>query len=494
MTIIGRRNPARTVRCIAAIAALLAFTRCAGAPDSVPTTAEHTAQIGALTVPDDPPQPDAAAEPRTAVAVIEDEPAARAPIDAAAQALAQAVAEAAEAAQKRRRMVDSALAALSLEQLVGQLFMPAFPVDARGRGLLAIDDRVRRMMREIEPGGVLLVGLNVDSTDQVMRLIEDLQQTAALPLLIATDHEGGAVSRISASGRIPATRIPSPHIVGAVADPQLAYRLGEVIGRELRSLGIQVNFAPVADLRTNPHNSVIGDRSFGSDPETVGGIVAQLVRGMQDQHVAAVLKHFPGHGDTIEDSHYEAASVRHDQERLRHVEMVPFRRGIEAGALGVMTAHISVPEVTGNRAPATLSPLLLGPVLRGELGFERLIFSDALNMHALTRYYNRSQVAVLALEAGVDVLVHPERPLEAYQAVLDAVHGGVLSVERVEQSARTILEVKYDLGLLGDTAQPSGVPSLAADLSILGAEQHRAVADEILSRFRQTQSERGGSR
>ncbi len=391
--------------------------------------------------------------------------------------------------ETRRRAVDSALAALSLEQRVGQLFMPAFPVDSHGRGLLSVDDRVRGIMGRIQPGGVLLLGLNVDSADQLTRLIADLQRIATLPLLIATDHEGGSISRISAGGRIPATRIPSPHIVGAVADSQLAYQLGAVIGRELRSLGIQVNFAPVADLRTNPDNSVIGNRSLGDDPEAVGRIVAELVRGMQDQRVAAVLKHFPGHGDTVEDSHYQAAGVRHDRERLRSVEMVPFRYGIEAGAFGVMTGHISVPAVTGDRTPATLSAELLGPVLRGELGFGSLVFSDALNMHALTRYYNRSLVAVQALEAGVDVLVHPERPLEAYRAVLEAVESGQIPAQRLDRSVRAILEAKYDLGLLGVRSGESAAADRIVDFALLGSAPHQAVVEEIVRRYQLLQQE-----
>lgn len=397
--------------------------------------------------------------------------------------------------EMRRQTVETALAALSLEQLVGQLFMPAFPVNERGRRLLEVDDRARTVLRRIQPGGVLLLGLNVANTEQLARFIADLQQEASLPLLISIDQEGGAVSRLDAGGAVPATRIPSPHVVGAVADRDLAEQLGEVIGRELRSLGIHINFAPVADLRTNPANTVIGDRSLGGDPETVGELVAALVAGMQRERVAAVLKHFPGHGDTYTDSHYESAAVPHDLERLLAVELVPFRYGINAGAAGVMSGHIGVPQITGDAVPATLSPHLVGDLLRRELRFGALVFSDALNMHALTRYFHRSELAVDALEAGIDVLVHPERPLEAYEAVLRAVQDGRLDLQRLEQSVRRILELKYDLGLLHHaqatdtadnpgTSNPGGVNTRDVT-TILGAPEHRAVADEILRRYRE---------
>ncbi len=481
MTIVRVQIIGLRLRCAAAALLCAALIGCAALAPARPATAADDSAIAGVdraAVVDDPPAaPDPQPEPEP-----ESEP------DPESEAAAASAQAAAEAAEPRRSAVDAVLAALSTEQRVGQLFMPAFPVDQRGRGLLAVDDNVRRLMQQIQPGGVLLVGLNVDSTEQLTRLIQELQQNAALPLLIATDHEGGAVSRISASGKIPATSIPSPHVVGAVADPALAYRLGAVIGRELRSLGIQVNFAPVADLRTNPGNTVIGERSFGSDPEVVGRIVAALVRGMQQHGVAAVLKHFPGHGDTYEDSHYEAATVRHSRQRLQTVEMVPFRYGIDAGAIGVMTAHISVPAVTGDRTPATLSSELLGPILRSELGFGSLVFSDALNMHALTRYYHRSRVALQAFEAGVDVLVHPERPLEAYQTVLEAVQSGRISAERLERSVRAILEVKWDLGLLSGAPDAAEARYDSAQLTVLGSAEHQAVADEILLRYRRQQS------
>lgn len=486
-------------------------------PSDPPTVAESTQEDAATTDLEDPDGKDSSA-PRVALlpdddvlASTEDLPGTAAQdalIDAGITpaprvsfvARADARADAHEL-ELRRHTVETALAALSLEQRVGQLFMPAFPVTEQGLRLLTLDNRARAAMRRMQPGGVLLLGLNVAGTEQLTRLITELQQEASLPLLISIDQEGGAISRLDARGAIPATRIPSPHIVGAVADRDLAERLGEVIGRELRSLGIHINFAPVADLRTNPANTVIGNRSLGSDPETVGRLVAALVGGMQRERVAAVLKHFPGHGDTYTDSHYESAAVTHDLERLRTVELVPFRHGINAGAAGVMSGHIGVPEVTGDAVPATLSPRLVRGLLREELQFDALVFSDALNMHALTRYFHRSQLAVDAIEAGIDVLVHPERPVEAFEAVLRAVEDGRLDLERIEQSVRRILMLKYDLGLL--QPQPNPVPagnhSVHGDAnrhaantgditSILGAPEHRAVAEEILRRYRKLEN------
>lgn len=505
----GSFHPPRPLMLLPLLVLILLIAACAAGPepreqepDQLPTARGTESRTSAPSAPaaaidaEDPPGPAVALLPEDSELVVPDlVPAAVEDASVAPYPRVSFIAHADPIElEVRRQAVEAALAALSLEQRIGQLFMPAFPVNERGVRLLAVDERARTALRRIQPGGVLLLGLNVHNTEQLTRLIADLQQDAALPRVIAIDQEGGAVSRLAAGGRIPATGIPSPHIVGAVADRNLAEQLGEVIGRELRSLGIHINFAPVADLRTNPVNSVIGDRSLGSDPETVGQLVAALVGGMQRHRVAAVLKHFPGHGDTYTDSHYESAAVPHDLERLRNVELVPFRYGIEAGAAGVMTGHIGVPQITGDALPATLSPRLAGELLREELQFGAVVFSDALNMHALTRYFHRSELAVDALEAGIDVLVHPERPLEAFEAVLRAVETGRIDPQRIEQSVRRVLELKYDLGLLqpepaagfAGHGNPDGTDSRDT-ATILGAPGHRAVAEEILRRYRELQ-------
>ncbi|TVQ98065.1 MAG: beta-N-acetylhexosaminidase [Spirochaetaceae bacterium] len=471
------------------------------APSMEPST-EPSTEPDTRSMPDSPRDGPAATRPDDQIEDhIEDPPRTRAdaPIRSPHFAARQTSAD-----QLRAETIDALLAAMSIEQRVGQLFMIGFPVDAAGRPLRELSRRADEVMRTIQPGGVLLFGQNVHTTAQLQNLITAFQQTAALPLLIAVDHEGGSISRITAGGGVPATRIPAARVVGAAGDPELAYRLGKVMGRELRSLGVTVNFAPVADLLTNPANTVIGDRSLGNDPERVGELVAALVRGMQSHGVAAVLKHFPGHGDTYEDTHYEAAVVRHTAERLDGVELVPFRRGIEAGVIGVMTAHIGAPEVTGTGDPATLSPFLLQTLLRESLRFEGLVISDSLNMHALTRYYDRNQVVVRAFAAGVDILLHPERPLEAYRALVEAVHSGAVGAQRLDQSVRRILETKYNLGLL--LPSESAARAIGADgiidlrfpaeppAQVLGIAAHQAVVEEIVRRHNDLRQQETGAR
>jgi beta-N-acetylhexosaminidase len=383
---------------------------------------------------------------------------------------------------------------MSLEDKVGQMLVPGFVYHRDGSPVRSVTDGIRSELERVQPGGVLLFGANIDTVEQTRRFVEDLQAAVDPPLFIATDQEGGPVSRLSEGGRIKATEIPSARIVGAVGDPKLAYRLGAVIGRELRALGINMNLAPVADVLTNEKNSVIGNRSYGTDPHAVAEMVSATVRGIQDQGVSAVVKHFPGHGDTTGDSHSERVGTEHTLERLRAVELVPFAAGIDAGADGVMTAHIAVPKITGTTRPATLSPRMLEGVLRAEMGFDRLIISDSMSMAAITGSFGPRESAVLAVKAGVDLLLRPPKPVAAYEALLEALRRGELSRSRIDASVRRILRVKLDRGIIslsGSDARPESSyrPVTARSQGqepdeVLGSARHERVVEDLMRRYR----------
>ncbi len=296
---------------------------------------------------------------------------------------------------------------MSVEDKVGQLLMLAVEDPRSHQEIPTIDSRFRALFETVKPGGIILFGDNMVTIPQTIRLISELQQRSPIPLFVATDEEGGQVSRLNASGKIPATPVPSAWVVGEANDPELAYEAGRVIGRELAVLGLNMDLAPDADVLTNPENRVIGTRSFGASGVVVARMVAAVVRGIQDEGVSAVIKHFPGHGDTVNDTHVKAAIVYSDRARLNKVELVPFKSGISAGVDGIMTAHIGLPAVTGSSEPATLSPAIVDGILRHDLGFQGVVFTDAMNMAALDTYAPQSKAVVAAVLAGCDVILRP---------------------------------------------------------------------------------------
>ena len=221
-----------------------------------------------------------------------------------------------------------------------------------------------------------------------------------------------------------------------------AYEFGNSIGRYLALYGIDIDFAPVADVNTNPQNPVIGDRAFSEDPSDAAGKVVKYLQGLSDAGIYGCIKHFPGHGDTQTDSHFGYAQSLKTWEELLSCEMIPFKAGIEAGTPLVMTAHIAVPSVTGSAIPSTLSPLMLTEKLRGELGYDGIIITDALRMGAISKEYSASEAAALAFIAGADILLLPENPLEAFKGVMAAIEDGRITEERLDASVRRILELK----------------------------------------------------
>lgn len=270
-------------------------------------------------------------------------------------------------------------------------------IDLKGARLSADE---RALLSERRFGGVCLFGYNIDDRFQLADYVAEVRSLAGEEFLIAIDQEGGGVLRLA---DVPYP--PSAMALGAAGDPELTEAVAAATGHALASVGVNLNFAPVADVNVNPHNPVIADRSFGADPRAVGEHVAAFVRGLQSAGVAATIKHFPGHGDTNLDSHLSLPTLRRTQRELVQLELPPFEAGISAGAAAVMSAHI-VFEALDASAPATLSPTVLRALLRERLGFEGVVFSDALDMLAITERHSPGEANVLALEAGVDAPVN----------------------------------------------------------------------------------------
>src|SRR5687768_12156586 len=343
-----------------------------------------------------------------------------------------------------RAWVDRTLAQLTPRERVAQMVMLWVLGD-----YAHVDDstfaEVRRAVVEDEIGGVIM---SLGSPIEVASKVNSLQRIAAVPLLVASDLEPG-LGRLVGGTFVPtlmsagsATIFPSNMAIAATGDVRDAFEAGRIIGREARAVGIHLAFAPTVDVNNNPANPVINTRSFGEDPERVAELSAAFIRGVQSEGVAATAKHFPGHGDTDTDSHLALPAVRSDAARLASVELVPFRASIDAGVVGVMTAHIALPAVGIDSSPATLEPRIVTTLLRDSLGFRGLAVTDALRMQAVGQGYTPERAAVLAVQAGADILLSPTDVKRAIDAVTAAVVDGVISAERIDQSVRRILELK----------------------------------------------------
>ena len=352
-------------------------------------------------------------------------------------------------AEKTEKKVLKLLNEMTLEEKIGQLFFIT-PEKLTGIGVaIQAGDTTKQMLEQYPVGGLIYFSQNIETPDQITSMIENSQSYSRIPLFIGIDEEGGTlVARIANNPNFNVKKFPNMKEIGATGDPNQAFYVGSTIGSYLHSYGFNMDFAPDADLLTNPNNSVIGERSFGSDPTLVGTMTAQAVKGFQQENVSAVIKHFPGHGDTKEDSHTGAAIVNKTLDELRMAEFIPFQSGIEAGVDGVMVGHLQVPQVTGTNTPATLSPIIVTDILRNELGFQGLVITDSLSMGAITQYYSSDEAAVLSLQAGADILLMPEDFPLAYQGVLNAVSSGALSEERIDESVKRILTVKYNRGII----------------------------------------------
>ncbi len=261
------------------------------------------------------------------------------------------------------------------------------------------------------------------------------------PLFLAVDEEGGKVSRVADSG-IEVEKVGTMAEIGATGDPQNAYHAGTTIGAYLKRLGFNLDFAPVADVLTNGDNQTIGDRAFGTDGAVVAQMASSFVTGLEEGGVSSCLKHFPGLGDTTEDTHDGMVVTERTKEEFQAVEFPVFQAGIDAGADFVMVSHVSVPGLTGDNTPASLSPAVIG-ILRNDLGFDGIIITDALNMTAITDYYTADEAAVKAIQSGADMLLMPESFETAYNGLLQAVENGTISEERINESLRRIYRVKY---------------------------------------------------
>ena len=288
--------------------------------------------------------------------------------------------------------------------------------------------KMRKTNEQYPVGGIILYAWNIENETQLASIISQVRSLKGNPLL-CIDEEGGRVSRLANNPNFDVRKYESMAAIGATGDPKNAYECGNTIGTYLKYYGFDIDFAPVADVNTNPDNIIIGPRAFSDKPEVAAPMVTSYLQGLKDAGITGCVKHFPGHGDTSDDTHTGYVQSLKTWEEMKDCEMVTFRAGIQWGCQLIMTAHIAVPNVTGSTIPSTMSSVVLQDKLRGELGYQNIIITDGMEMGAITKHYTSGEAAVGSIKAGVDIVLGPRDFTEAFDAVIN-------------QSVRRILKLK----------------------------------------------------
>ena len=348
--------------------------------------------------------------------------------------------------------VEAMLKKMTLREKVGQMFFVRVESLDPSIEWTTYDDlanlknqeitmKMRKVNHDYPVGGIILYAWNIEDETQLASIIKQVRSLNGSPLL-CIDEEGGRVSRIANNPNFHVKKYESMAAIGATGDPKNAYECGNTIGTYLKRYDFDIDFAPVADVNTNPDNIIIGPRAFSDDPAVAAPMVTNYLQGLKDAGITGCIKHFPGHGDTTNDTHSGYVQSLKTWDEMNQCEMVTFRAGIQWGCQLIMTAHIAVPNVTGTNIPSTLSSVVLQDKLRGELGYQNIIITDGMEMGAITKHYTSGEAAVGSIKAGVDIVLGPRDFTEAFDAVIAAVNDGTLTEERINQSVRRILTLR----------------------------------------------------
>lgn len=345
--------------------------------------------------------------------------------------------------EEKPSLVDETLAGMTLHEKVCQM-MFVTPEELTGEdGVTVAGDATRQALENYPVGGIVYFAKNLESQDQVKEMIDNSQKYSSIGLFVATDEEGGVVNRLMDT--VGTTYIGSMYYYKDDGD-ETAYENAYTIANDMSALGFNLDFAPVADVWSNPDNTVIGERAYSDDYAQAAELVGNAVKGFNDGGVMCTLKHFPGHGDTAEDSHYSSAYVHRTKEEIMADEMQPFRSGIEAGAEFVMVGHLIVPDI--DEVPATLSYKIATGILRDELKFEVVAITDSFEMESIADNYSVDDAVVMSVKAGMDMILQPKDMASAVNSIEQAVADGELSEDRIDESVRRILTLKESRGLL----------------------------------------------
>lgn len=351
---------------------------------------------------------------------------------------------------EREKQASELVAKMSTEEKVAQIFVVSPESAAHFSGTVTAAGEVSREAFNARPvGGIVYSAINLDTPQQTKQMLETMQKTSlerlGLPLFTCVDEEGGTVARVSGQRAMGVESYPDMREVGDAGDLERAEQIGAEMGKYLTDLGFNVDFAPVADVVTNPDNYVVDVRAFGSDPQLVADMDSAFTRGLHKHPILATYKHFPGHGSTAEDSHAETAIAQSDKAAFENVDLLPFKQGIADGVQLMMVGHITFPNINDESVPASLSEWALQDVAREQLGFEGILITDSMQMGAITNHYSASEAAVASFRAGIDMILMPADFDAAYEGILAAVRDGTISQQRLDESLVRIIKTKLDL-------------------------------------------------
>lgn len=362
--------------------------------------------------------------------------------------------------QEGNKSLDERIGELSLEEKIGQMLIIS-------NSSTSMNESFKSLLEQVKPGGIIFFKENFTNYEKTKTLIEEIEKTSKIPYLLATDQEGGRVQRLSKLEDKNITLIPQMKELGKRENKKLAYNVGKVIAEELQVFGINMNFAPVIDVLSNSNNQVIGDRSFGTSKEIVSELGISLAKGLMDHGVIPVYKHFPGHGNTEVDSHYDLPLISKTKEELLENDLIPFQNAIQNGAEVIMIGHLAVPNIS-NDIPASLSKVLISDLLKQEMNYNGLVITDALNMKAITNRYEPKEIYEMAINAGVDLLLMPKDPLEAMNKIKESIEKGTIKESQIDQSVKKILNLKLNK-----------LSKEKLDPKFLGSDEHQQIINSI---------------
>ncbi len=354
---------------------------------------------------------------------------------------------------------EEALKKMTLDEKIGQMLI----ISVNGKSMTS---SIKNAIKQYKPGGVILFASNLDDYQTTINFISDMKKNSTIPLIVAVDQEGGSVQRLSAITGKKATYIPAMQDVGKTEDENLAYSIGTVIAEELLSLGFNMDFAPVLDVKVS--DAYISSRSFSTNPEIVSKMGISLSKGIESKGVIPVYKHFPGHGSTVTDSHYDLPLLSKTKAELYAVDLIPFQKAIQNNAKVIMIGHLAVPKVTKDNTPASLSKVLITDLLKKEMGYKGLVITDSLQMKGITNHYSEKQIYEMAINAGVDILLMPTSPKRAINNIKSSIKEGKIKESQINESVRKILMLKY-----------TTLKEDKLSINYLGSKAHQQIVNKV---------------
>ena len=327
---------------------------------------------------------------------------------------------------------------MTIAEKIGQMIMIDY------RDTLEMNSQLEKTLETYQPGGFILFKSNVANYSQTAKLLADIKEVGDIKPMVSVDQEGGRVQRLDE--RVGFEKYPPMAEIGKMGDSDIAFNLGTKMGEELKNIGVDMDMAPILDIFSNPENKVIADRAFGTDAETVRKMAFAYADGLASKKIIPVGKHFPGHGDTVKDSHIDLPIIEKDLDELKRLELIPFVEAVRKKLPGLMVAHIAVPKITADNIPASMSKIMISDLLRKDMGYEGLIMPDSLKMKALSNYFTNEDIYLRCIEAGNDFILMPQDINEAFNTIYKGVDSGMIPVDKLDSSVYRILKIKLAYG------------------------------------------------